>query len=723
MTRRNAWQRVSWLMASAIAAGTGCTPESTDPVSVDEGMAPLSGDNLAGSNLAGSNLAGSNLAGSNLAGFNMGGSNLAGSNLAGSNLAGVNMGGNNLAGSNLAGSNLAGSNLAGSNLAGSNLAGSNLAGSNLAGSNLAGSNTAGNNLAGSNLAGSNLAGSNTGANIHGLTAAPGMLYSREDVWLPKTGQCIVSGIGSTAFPKLLGQQSVNAKINVALGRLPWGFASTSGGPVALQAWEAVVWGDKTYCVFVLAAPPATSWSGVAGFIKAVFRWNAPPTQGMDISGIEASAPFDPTLDTSVRTYAGMMNAAARLTAGTLNATAFVAGELGFVTATTNNQSVMVDFSSWVRDVSGNAMVLGNVQSVNPPTWAEALYVVLDNGDGTVQVIIDDAASSTRFMPPGMVNSVVDLDVAYLGWQAGIQAKPVPRRCNGALFLNTWFGEPVPPGKCDAGLQWTPAFCSTGSRLWSTVAGTTAPMNGYMQLTQNGGAYRRAMVSGSTCGTMKPVLSETYVHMWERSFDIPPGACTAETNAAFCSRRGKNCGPVTGTDNCGVVRTVPNCGVCISPAVCGGGGVPNVCAATTTKVYEAESTANILGGAASVAICPEGFTKMLAGGQPGQITGACSGGARVRYLGGGSFNALTIPNVSVTTAKSYTLTLWAMSTFSRTFKVSVNGNAPFTRTVLTPTADTPQPFTLTIPLRAGVNSIRIFNETASAPELDRITVGP
>ena len=99
---------------------------------------------------------------------------------------------------------------------------------------------------------------------------------------------------------------------------------------------------------------------------------------------------------------------------------------------------------------------------------------------------------------------------------------MPRRCGGALFLNAWFGEPVPAGKCDAGLTWTTGFCATGSNPWSTVSGTTAPMNSYMQLTQPGGKYKRALVTDGGCGPMKPVLSETYVHMWERNYDLPAG---------------------------------------------------------------------------------------------------------------------------------------------------------------------------------------------------------
>jgi len=59
------------------------------------------------------------------------------------------------------------------------------------------------------------------------------------------------------------------------------------------------------------------------------------------------------------------------------------------------------------------------------------------------------------------------------------------------------------------------------------------------------------------------------------------SCTPETNAAFCSRLGKNCGTVTGADNCGQTRTVSSCGSCTSPQTCGGAGTPNVCGTSCT----------------------------------------------------------------------------------------------------------------------------------------------
>jgi hypothetical protein len=52
------------------------------------------------------------------------------------------------------------------------------------------------------------------------------------------------------------------------------------------------------------------------------------------------------------------------------------------------------------------------------------------------------------------------------------------------------------------------------------------------------------------------------------------ACVPETNPAFCSRLGKNCGSVTANDNCGAPRTVNPCGTCAGTDVC---GTTNMCA--------------------------------------------------------------------------------------------------------------------------------------------------
>jgi len=68
--------------------------------------------------------------------------------------------------------------------------------------------------------------------------------------------------------------------------------------------------------------------------------------------------------------------------------------------------------------------------------------------------------------------------------------------------------------------------------------------------------------------------------WLRNPVALGGGCTSESDAQFCSRLGKNCGTLTGTDNCGASRTVSSCGSCTSPQTCGGGGVLNVCGSPT-----------------------------------------------------------------------------------------------------------------------------------------------
>jgi hypothetical protein len=493
--------------------------EST-PTPVEAVASQLQGENLVGMNLVGMNLVGMNLASTNLVGMNLGGTNLVGMNLVGMNLTGTNLGGNNLGGQNLGGSNLVGMNLVGMNLVGMNLVGMNLGGSNLAGSNVAGTNLVGMNLVGMNLVGMNLASASTGSNLHNLGLVSGMLYSGEDVWQPKTSQRIVMGLGSIAFAKLMAEQSPGARISAAVGKLPWGFATVAGGPLALEAWEAIIWGDKSYNVFVLVAPVGSNWMGVAGYVKAIFRWNAPPTQLIDISGIDASAPHDPTLRTDVLTYTGMMNAGPKVLDGTITAKDFMAGELAFVTATTNNQTVRVDFSAWIKDAGNNSLVLANVEPVDPPTYAEGAYNVFANADGTMGVAVAEVVVPTT--SSSLVSSFSDVRNSYESYLRGWGPKPTPIRCSGALYLNQVFGEPVPVGKCDSGLTFVPVGGGypQGLKTWIDVPGAPAPMNQHMLRAGAGETFLRR--------ANQPILSETYIFMWEPNHTLPAAAVAGST---------------------------------------------------------------------------------------------------------------------------------------------------------------------------------------------------
>jgi len=132
-----------------------------------------------------------------------------------------------------------------------------------------------------------------------------------------------------------------------------------------------------------------------------------------------------------------------------------------------------------------------------------------------------------------------------------------------------------------GLLWT------SSRITAYVDGVS---QGYVTTTGNANEYNAPMfmlinmaVGGDLGGAVavsdwtKATLDVDYVRVYQSGgSDTCGGSCTAETNTAFCSRLGKNCGSVTANDNCGTSRTVSSCGTCTSPATCGGGGTANVC---------------------------------------------------------------------------------------------------------------------------------------------------
>ena len=132
-------------------------------------------------------------------------------------------------------------------------------------------------------------------------------------------------------------------------------------------------------------------------------------------------------------------------------------------------------------------------------------------------------------------------------------------------------------------------------------------------------------------------------------------------------------------------------------------VPSAPTATKTS-YEAESSANTIAGGARIASCS-----------------ACSGGAKVGYVGEGG--TLQFNGVSVTTAGTHTVTFqYCDGTAARSANISVNAGAPTTVSFpVTGGFSTPGTITLQLTLNAGTNTILISNPTAYAPDFDKITV--
>jgi alpha-L-fucosidase len=136
------------------------------------------------------------------------------------------------------------------------------------------------------------------------------------------------------------------------------------------------------------------------------------------------------------------------------------------------------------------------------------------------------------------------------------------------------------------------------------------------------------------------------------------------------------------------------------AYAGGGSPPP----PPSNTYEGEASGNTLSGAAVVSSCS-----------------ACSGGAKVRFIGNSASNYVIVNNINVTTAGSHQVKIAYGVNGTRTFDLSVNGGATIAVNCTGTDFNTPATTTVTVNLNAGNNTIKFFNNSAYAPDLDAITV--
>lgn len=120
--------------------------------------------------------------------------------------------------------------------------------------------------------------------------------------------------------------------------------------------------------------------------------------------------------------------------------------------------------------------------------------------------------------------------------------------------------------------------------------------------------------------------------------------------------------------------------------------------------EAEASSNTFGGQAAPTGC---FL--------------CSGGRKVRFIGSLPANHLTVNGITVDAAGQYDLYLDYLVSGTRTFYISVNGGEAVAVPLSGTSSNDPVTAKLPVTLTAGANSIRFFNDTAGAPDLDRIRV--
>ena len=212
-------------------------------------------------------------------------------------------------------------------------------------------------------------------------------------------------------------------------------------------------------------------------------------------------------------------------------------------------------------ISGSGWTVGNHLN-------NAQYAVPQNGNYCAFV---NGSSDSNFyiyqdVDLSSYSSYIDSGKAFVnasGWGVSSESPGQDLSRIQILFLNSAKG--IIATASDSGVVDNPSWWQKGISNYIIPSGTR-----YIRMWGN--TYEQGYSSGN--------LDSFSVKVGYGGTPITPPTCTAETNAAFCLRLGKNCGTVTGIDNCSNPRTVTSCGQCTSPATCSGGGTANICGITT-----------------------------------------------------------------------------------------------------------------------------------------------
>ncbi len=118
---------------------------------------------------------------------------------------------------------------------------------------------------------------------------------------------------------------------------------------------------------------------------------------------------------------------------------------------------------------------------------------------------------------------------------------------------------------------------------------------------------------------------------------------------------------------------------------------------------------------------EAETAVISGGSFASSCSACSGGAKVIFLGGSNSTNNVTFNVFVDKAGTYHMEVDAMTQGPRAFVYVVNGTHPATLNMGGGSFNLPQATTVPVTLLAGNNTITFGNPVTYAPDLDRIVI--
>jgi alpha-galactosidase len=118
---------------------------------------------------------------------------------------------------------------------------------------------------------------------------------------------------------------------------------------------------------------------------------------------------------------------------------------------------------------------------------------------------------------------------------------------------------------------------------------------------------------------------------------------------------------------------------------------------------------------------EAETAVISGGSFASPCSACSGGAKVVFLGGSTSSNNVTFNVFVDKAGTYRMEVDALTQGPRALVYVVNGTHPATLNMGGGSFNLPQATTVPVTLLAGNNTITFGNPATYAPDLDRIVI--
>jgi hypothetical protein len=259
------------------------------------------------------------------------------------------------------------------------------------------------------------------------------------------------------------------------------------------------------------------------------------------------------------------------------------------------------------------------------------------------------------------------------------------------------GPPPPPGRYEA----ESATISQGAVV-SNHPGFSG--SGFVDQTNVAGAYVEWTVNADAPGPADLTLRYANGTTVNRPMDISVNGSVVSAGRAFNATANWDTWADStlsadlhaGSNTVRVTATTANGGPNLDYLDVAGGSTP-----PPPSSYEAEAGA--LSGAAALAACT-----------------VCSGGSKVRFIGNNTSNYDTI-TVTAASAGSRTLTVSGAVSGTRSYSVSVNGGAAQTATLTGTDFNAPITTTLTVSLNAGSNTIRFYNDTANAPDLDKITL--